>query len=55
MKLPETLALLSDIFGNSLTSVEIEEISPILEEEMEQQNNSIKFDDLALWALERLE
>ena len=58
LKLPETRALLSDILGNSFTAVDVEEIPPMPEVEAEQEqteNNSIKFDDLALWALERVE
>ena len=57
MKLPETVALLSEILGNSFTALDVEEIPPILEVEAEQEteNNCIKFDDLALWALERAE
>lgn len=58
MKLPETLSLLSDILGNSCTAFEVDEIPPIQEVEVEQEqtdNNCIKFDDFALWALERAE
>ena len=56
MKLPETLSLLSDILGNSCTAFEVDEIPPIQEVEQEQtDNNCIKFDDFALWALERAE
>ena len=56
MKLPETIALLSEILGNSFTALDVEEIPPILEAEAEQEteNDFITFDDLALWALERV-
>ena len=53
MKLPETLALLSEILGKSFTTLDIEELE--VKEEQETENNCIKFDDLALWALERAE
>ena len=57
MKLPETIALLSEILGKSFTALDVEEIPPILEVEAQQEteNNFITFDDLALWALERAE
>ena len=57
MKLPETIDLLSEILGTTFTALDVEEIPPILEVEVEQEteNNCITFDDLALWALERAE
>ena len=58
MKLPETVALLSEILGISFTALDVEEIPPMeveVEVAQETENNCIKFDDLALWALERAE
>ena len=43
MKLPETVALLSEILGNSFTALDIEEIPPILEVEEHPVSGSTYF------------